>query len=131
MNYHCNFCFRDENEEMVKHVQSSNFLCDICDAAFSSERKLNAHKACVIHESRNISRNIVIKIEGIKLIKCETCNDSFIDKETLAKHMIEVHEEKRQYKYDIQGSTKTKYLQRWSKPKSKKFETFTFRIPSI
>ena len=108
MNYHCNFCFRDENEEMVKHVQSANFLCDICNAAFSSERKLNAHKACVIHESRNISRNIVIKIEGIKLFKCDTCNDSFIDKETLAKHIIEVHEEKRQYKYDIQGSTKTK-----------------------
>ena len=106
MNYHCNFCFRDENEEMVKHVQSANFLCDICDATFSSERKLNAHKARVIHESRNISRKIAIKIEGIKLFKCGTCNDSFIDKETLAKHITEVHEENKQYKYEIQGSTK-------------------------
>ena len=106
MNYHCNFCFRDENDEMVKHVQSANFLCDICDAAFSSERKLNAHKACVIHESRNISRKIRIKIKGIKLFKCDTCNDSFIDEETLAKHITEVHEEKRQYKYEIQRSTK-------------------------
>ena len=105
MNYHCNFCFRDENEEMVKHVQSANFLCDICDAAFSSEGKLNAHKACVIHESSNISRKIVIKI-----FKCDTCNDNFVDKETLAKHITEVHVEKRQYKYDIQGSTKTKYF---------------------
>ena len=106
MNYHCNFCFRDENEEMVKHVQSANFLCDICDATFSNEGKLNAHKACVIHESRSISRSILIKIEGIKLIKCETCNDNFIDEETLAKHVTEVHEENKQYKYEIQGSTK-------------------------
>ena len=63
MNYHCNFCFRDENEELVKHVESANFLCDICDATFSSEGKLNGHKACVIHESRNISRKIRIKIK--------------------------------------------------------------------
>ena len=51
MNYHCNFCFRDENEEMVKHVQSANFLCDICDAAFSSERKLNAHTGKSLSEA--------------------------------------------------------------------------------
>ena len=109
MNHHCNFCFRDENEEMVKHVESANFLCDICDAAFSSERKLNAHKACVIHESRSISRKILIKIEGIKLFKCGTCKLSFIDKETLAKHVTEVHEENKQYKYEIQGSPKAKF----------------------
>ena len=115
MNHHCNFCFRDENEEMVKHVESANFLCDICDATFSSEGKLNAHKACVIHESRSISRKILIKIEGIKLFKCDTCKLSFIDKETLAKHVTEVHEENKRYKYEISRDQPKPYFTLLSK----------------
>ena len=57
MNYQCGFCefICDKNEEMTKHISSSHFLCEICDAGFTSVSQLKIHQACEVHERRHIS----------------------------------------------------------------------------
>ena len=82
MNYQCGFCeFKcDKNEDMAKHITSSHFLCEICDARFTSAGQLKIHQACVVHERKYISRSISTNHEGMKLFKCDICNYNVFDK---------------------------------------------------
>ena len=94
MNYQCSFCeFKcDKNEDMAKHISSSHFLCEICDARFTNAGQLKIHQACVVHERKYISQSISTNHEGMKLFKCDICNYNVFDKATLSQHIIE-HDE--------------------------------------
>ena len=95
MNYQCSFCeFKcDKNEDMAKHISSSHFLCEICDARFTSAGGLKIHQACVVHERKYSSQSISTNHEGMKLFKCDICNYNVFDKATLSQHVIEYHEQ--------------------------------------
>ena len=94
MNYQCGFCeFKcDKNEDMSKHITFSHFLCENCDARFTSAGQLKIHQACVVHERKHISQSISTNHKGIKLFKCDICNYNVYDKATLSQHVVE-HDE--------------------------------------
>ena len=74
------------------NYQPSHFICDICDAEFTTAGQLKIHQACIVHERQDILRSNSIKQEGRKLFKCDICNYNVFDKATLSQHVIE-HDE--------------------------------------
>ena len=130
MNYQCGFCeFKcDKNEDMAKHITSSHFLCEMCDARFTSAGQLKIHQACVVHERKYISQSISSNPEGMKLFKCDICNYNIFDKATLNQHVIE-HDEQlslfsfynnlksTQKKNPVHEGKKQNFLEeKWQKP---------------
>ena len=55
------------------NYQPSHFICDICDAEFTTAGQLKIHQACIVHERQDILRSNSIKQEGKKLFKCDKC----------------------------------------------------------
>lgn len=104
----CMFCkvkcssFKQLLEHMNQHYR--NWVCDVCDAGFVTQRMLSTHSDCHKHGEFqcDVCKKMFDKLRSLKYhlrqchsgpnkYKCHQCHEKFSTMKTKKDHMIEVH----------------------------------------
>ncbi|KAK6185819.1 hypothetical protein SNE40_007967 [Patella caerulea] len=96
ISYNCSHCkklFKD-NKSLIEHEKThALFVCDLCDAPFTSTRAYNAHRRSHVDAKPHV---------------CHICQSTFLKKGDMAKHMRTIHEPKKLYMCKVCGRTGTR-----------------------